>query len=963
LDLAQAIGATSNDSLARDLLDLVRDPERGAREMSSMVRWTRRAGSWFALALCVPVLLLGVVSFVRRAEATEPRSGVEWIESETGPVALEVDPEGAAARAGLRAGDLVLELDGRGVASALDLTRLGWGSSTSILRVRRGGSERVLPITPRHEPRGEPYAYLALVGLAFWVSGVFIAWKWPAIRGGGLYPLLALSLFAHLALSRTGQADTLDRIIDWTDLLAGALGSALLVHLGITIARPMLRRPRLTAASAYAFVGAGLLASAWVRPDALGGSYRFGDPRLAVEVVERVEPALLSLAWVITTVLVVKALFRTSSLLHRSQLRWLLWGLALGLGPFVLLYAVPFTIGAAELPAWAEFLAVAPIVLVPGSFTAALARYRLDDLDVFLVRGFAEVSALFGAFAVLAGAVFVLREGVAELLPMTRGASRYVGFLAAAISYPQLRVWSRAAVERAFYRRRYSYRATLLEWARELNAETDLSSLVQRLRARIRDTLGIPRAEVWVCEGARFRSIDRQDGVEPIEIDEATRVGLEREAHRVATGPVLASAPWARYLFPMRVKGVLRAVLAVAERPEPEEPLSSEDRALLGTLAAHAATAIEAARLFHEVRRRADEIERLHAREARILETSAVGLLLVDGDSRIQVWNRALEAIYGLPREQAIGRRLVEVLPLHVARRIERESEPDAQSADTRIFRLSLTNRRDERRLVNLSITWADAEGDRGARVVTFDDVTERVAFEEQSARQERLASLGLLAAGVAHEINTPLTGISSYAQLLLDDLDDDDRRKEILRKIEQQTERAAGITRSLLNLARPEGTAPESVDLNRTIQEVLQLFEPQVRRSGLRLVIALADDLPPVRGNRGKLQQVILNLLLNARDALREEGTITVSSACRDGKAVFEIMDDGIGIAEDDLPRIFDPFFTTKGRAQGTGLGLAISYGIVREHRGEIHVESQAGRFTRFRVELPLVGSARAMA
>jgi two-component system, NtrC family, sensor kinase len=107
----------------------------------------------------------------------------------------------------------------------------------------------------------------------------------------------------------------------------------------------------------------------------------------------------------------------------------------------------------------------------------------------------------------------------------------------------------------------------------------------------------------------------------------------------------------------------------------------------------------------------------------------------------------------------------------------------------------------------------------------------------------------------------------------------------------------------------------------------------------------------------------VILNLLLNARDALREEGTITVSSACRDGKAVFEIMDDGIGIAEDDLPRIFDPFFTTKGRAQGTGLGLAISYGIVREHRGEIHVESQAGRFTRFRVELPLVGSARAMA
>jgi len=946
--------------LARGLLD----HEWGAGYVSSMLRWTRRAGSWFALALCVPVLILGAVSFARRIGASTPVIGVEWVQSQSGPIAMVIDPAGPAGRAGLREGDLVVQLDGRPITSALDLSRIGWGGAASALRIRRGADELALTLTPRHEARGEPYAYLALVGLAFWVSGVFIAWKWPVIRGGALYPLLALSLFAHLALSRTGRADTLDRIIDWTDLVAGALSAALLVHLGIALARPTLRRPRLTAAGAYAAVAASVLASAWVRPDGLGGSYRFGDPRLAVEVVERLEPALLALAWAITTVIVVKALLRSSSLLHRSQLRWMLWGLAIGLGPFVLLYAVPWTVGAAELPAWAEFLAVAPMVLVPGAFSAALARYRLDDLDVFLVRGFAEVSAVFGAFAVLAGTVFVLREGVAELLPMSRSASRYVGFLAAAVSYPQLRAWARATAERAFYRRRYSYRATLLEWARELNAETDLTSLVLGLRARIRDTLGIPRAEVWLREEEqRFRSIDGPAGAEPIEFDDAARIRLEHEPQRVAGGPMLAAAPWVRYLFPMRVKGSLRAVLAVAERPEPEEPLNSEDRALLGTLAAHAATAIEAARLFQEVRHRAEEIERLHARQARILESSAVGLLLLDGDGRIQVWNRALESMYGLARDQAVGRRLVEVLPLHVARRIERESVPEEATGEARIFRLSLVNRRDERRWVNLSMAWADAEGDRGARVVTFDDVTERVSFEEQSARQERLASLGLLAAGVAHEINTPLTGISSYAQMLLDELEDGDRRKDVLRKIEQQTERAAGITRSLLNLARPEGAAPEAVDLNRTIQEVLQLFEPQVRRSGLRLRVALAADLPLVRGNRGKLQQVILNLLLNARDALREEGTITVSSVCRGGKVVFEVTDDGVGIAEEDLPRIFDPFFTTKGRGKGTGLGLAISYGIVREHHGEIHVESRSGQFTRFRVELPVPSSARAMA
>ncbi len=891
--------------------------------MSSLLRRTRRAGSWAALILCGPLLALGAISFARRVGATEPVPGVEWVQSEAGPIAMFVDPEGPAGRAGLRAGDLLIDVDGGVVRSALDASQIGWAGARVSLGVRRGGQRIRLVLAPRHELRSEPYAYLALVGLAFWVSGVFIALKWPLIRGGALYPLLALSFFAHLALSRTGRADALDRIIDWTDLIAGAVGTALLVHLGIVLARPSLARPRLTAAGAYLAVAAALAASAWVRPDALGGGYRFADARLAVEVVERLEPALLALAWALTTALVVKALVRSSSLLHRSQLRWLLWGLAIGLGPFVLLYAVPWTVGAAELPAWAEFLAVAPMVLVPGAFTAALARYRLDDLDVFLVRGCAEVSALFGSFAVLAGVVFVLREGVAELLPMTRSASRYVGFLVAAIAYPQMRVWARAVVERAFYRRRYSYRATLLEWARELNAETDLTSLLHGLRARIRDTLGIPRAEVWVRDDRRLRPIDAAADGDAIEIDAAELAQLEREAHRAALGPVLAAAPWVRYLFPLRVKGSLRAVLAVAERPEPEEPLTSEDRALLGTLAAHVATAIEAARLFQEVRRRAEEIERLHARQAKILESSAVGLLLLDGEGRILAWNRALEEIYGLAREGALGRRLAEVFPLQVARRIERESAPRALAGDARIFRMSLTNRRDERRLVNLSITWADADGERGARVVTFDDVTERVELEEQAPRQERLAALGLLAAGVAHEINTPLTGISSYAQMLIDDLADGDPRQEVLRKIEQQTERAARITHSLLNLARPEGAGPEAVDLNGTIQEVLQLFEPQLRRTGLQLRLSLDEHVPPIHGNRGKLQQVILNLLLNARDALREQGTISVSSACRDGKAVLEVTDDGVGIAEEDLPRIFDPFFTTKGRGQGTGLGL----------------------------------------
>jgi len=226
--------------------------------------------------------------------------------------------------------------------------------------------------------------------------------------------------------------------------------------------------------------------------------------------------------------------------------------------------------------------------------------------------------------------------------------------------------------------------------------------------------------------------------------------------------------------------------------------------------------------------------------------------------------------------------------------------------------------------------------------------------------QQERLASLGLLAAGVAHEINTPLTGISSYTQLMLDG--DGVPRRELLEKIEQQTERATGITRSLLNLARPEETVFEALDLNEAVSGVVQLFEPQIRRGPVELSLELSQRPLRVRGSKGKLQQVLLNLLMNARDAVGASGKIRVCTRFQEGLALLQVIDDGMGIPEDDLPRIFDPFFTTKSRGKGTGLGLSISFGIVEEHGGRLQALSSPGEMTQFCVELPLDETQEAM-
>jgi len=912
-----------------------------------------------ALAL----LAFGAISFVLRIEATVPALGVQWVQSGGGPLALAVDPEGAAWDVGVRQGDLLLRADDQEVVSALDASQLGWSREEVELTVLRGSEERTFVLHAVSGLRSEPYPYLSIVGIAFWVSGLMIALRWPNVRGGTVFVVLAFSMFLQLALSHTGRGDTLDRAIYWIDVAVGALIPAILLHLAVSVSRRAVPGPRWWTGSAYLASAAIFVGAWWSAPDGLGGAYLFGDPVAALESVQRLEPLLLTVCLVATIVVLSRAFRKVPPGARRTQVRWLLRGALLGLAPFVLLYHLPWALGAPELPRWAQFVSVVPLLFVPAAFTAALARYRLNDLDILVMRGFKEVTSVFAALGVYAISTFILREALGDLLDLSRSGARYIGILIMAVSYPSLRRRVQVGVEKAFYRKRYSYRSTLLEWARELSAETDLQSLLNRLRRRVRETLDVEEADVLVRTGPnRFSAPADTEG--SIELEPADLDSLRESAVLAIGEGRFPAAPWARLLFAMKVKGRIRALLAVGERKTMDQPLTTEDRALLGTLAAHAATAIEAARLVQEVRHRAGEIERLHARQAKILESSAVGLMLLDADDRIQAWNRALEAIYGLSRAETIGRSVADVFPLHVVRRLEQEWRSDSDPGEARIFRLSLVNRRGLRIIANLSVSPVDGEpGTDASRVVTFDDVSERVKLEEQVLRQERLASLGLLAAGVAHEINTPLTGISSYTQMLIEDCEPDDPRRASLEKIEIQTSRAAEITGSLLNMARPDETSLDSVEYGRTIREVLQLFEPQVRGSGITLEIEVEDGLPSIAGHKGKLQQVLLNLLLNARDAVDGGGTIKLSAHQLNGCIRVVVEDDGTGIAEEDLGSIFDPFFTTKGRGRGTGLGLSITYGIVQEHGGEIHVESQSGEFTRFRVDLPLNPGAKATA
>jgi PAS domain S-box-containing protein len=384
--------------------------------------------------------------------------------------------------------------------------------------------------------------------------------------------------------------------------------------------------------------------------------------------------------------------------------------------------------------------------------------------------------------------------------------------------------------------------------------------------------------------------------------------------------------------------------------------LSSEDVELLESLASYIGIALQNASLYSRLEEKITEFERLKEFNENIVESINVGILAIDLDDRIESWNAQMEAMYALSRAEVIGQELRSVFPAEFVEAIE--AFGDEQGVHN-LYKFALVTRAGEQRTVNIAVApLLSRDFVPVGRIVLVDDITERVALESQLAQADKLSSIGLLAAGVAHEINTPLAVISSYSQMLSKQLRGDQRLGPVLDKIIQQSFRAAEIANGLLNFSRTSTTELRATDLNQVIRDTLSLVEHQFKTAQIILELELAGDLPPIHGNPGKLQQVFLNLLLNAKEAMPGGGRLRISTLVN-GHVEAIISDSGSGIAPENLKRIYDPFFTTKnvpGEKRGTGLGLAVSYGIIQEHAGKIRVESSIGAGTTFHLEFPLM-------
>ena len=959
-------------------------------------RWLVWGRSVFAVAVVLLLVALGIANVATKPRWHEVEDGVLWSARAEGVTASEVATGTAAASAGIEPGDVLLAVNGSPVQTAADVVEYqhrGHAGTRLAYTLLRSGARQPLEVTLAPAPHGNSmYFVLAAVGLFTLLVGASVRLRRPRDQATLHFFWLCVAFFGVFTFSFNGPFDRLDWAFYWGDAIAFALLPPLLLH--FTMVFP--ERPRLagttppdsvlTTGDSRMFVPlmyapALLLGAARVIAVGRVSNGTLSGPLFSrvLEALDRAEPIYLFLYAAAALAVLVRAFREITSVTGRRQLRWIAWGTALGVGPFGFGYALPWLAGInppVELQLTAVLLAVVPL-----TFACAIVRYRLRDVEVIFKRGFAYTAFLLASVALYAGLRKVTGYAFVSDVDDHNWIIAALATLVIVLLARPVKEAVQNALDRAFYRDRYDYRRALVAFARDLNSDLNIVRLSQRLVARIVETLVVDRMALMLAPGEPGDADDRPGDFSSIGdygfTERAPRLSRQSSmmsrldgGHTVALDDPIAAARFLAeeveawrdagiyYFVPCVFEGRTIAVLALS-RKETDEPFNSEDLGLLTAVAGQVATAIENGRLYRQLHLKAEELGRMREFNENILESLDNGLVVFDADEKIVRWNRALEEFYGVSRDAAIGCRLGDLFdaPFVEALRAARQDHPYGAT----LYRVPLSSRDSSmpRLLVNATeVPLQNASGDDAVdgMLMIIEDITDRVQLEEQLQISEKMASIGLLAAGVAHEVNTPLTGISSFTQMLLEGADPADPKTVLLEKIERQTFRAAKIVNGLLNLSRPGTTSNErvEVDLNAVITDVFSLLEHQFEVGSVKVRRELAPTPVTVLGIEHQLQQVFLNLFLNARDAMPSGGWLSVTTRLDGDRVVAEVADTGSGIPSEQIARIYDPFFTTKAIGRGTGLGLSITYGIVREHDGALLCDSAVGQGTRFTMALP---------
>lgn len=967
-----------------------------------MKRSVFTTGTWLVLAGAALLVTAGILNFVQRLRHETPAwDGVSWEDTREGILADTVAPGSSGARGQILPGDrlIAISLDNRKYEEVDRASKV----QVYLDQARVGGNIHYLIERPSYPEESRFYysdldsldsihkwtpsdLYVNLIGVVYLFVGFFVLFK-----QGGRAPFalhfasLCLAAFVFHAYNPVGTYRDLDLAIAFLRNAAFILFPPLFLHFCLVYPQrqQLFEERRWRAVLLYApavlllllacvvFLRGvltplipGLAYVPTVSDNFIGFFYKLSFTHFIVGLITSVY-------------FLVRTWMRAKSAVIRQQMKWVIWGSILAVAPFSLLYSAGFLLGA-EADPWLTNIAVLPLILIPLAFGYSVIRYRLMDVELVVRRVFVYVLTTL-AIALMVGSV-VYFAGIYALggdHPGTTSGEITLSVVIAIVAMAAIvmiaapvKTFLQERIDRMFYGERYDMRNSLLDFGRTLSATTALDPLLDSLVSRLQQVMNVGRVAIFIEDknstpGYRVARAVGLSGemVVPTDFREMIRI-RSAESGVVRTDDldlVPETTGFVRralhYYVPCVVRGRMVAVIGLG-RSADGALLSSEDIEILLTVSGYVAVAIENSLLYQEQQERAGELKLLKEFNESIIESINVGLLAVDLDGCVTRLNSALEEILDLSRAEAVGKRVEDLFSEDFSDTLRQVLGNDRwQLREIRnIYKIHTATRGGRRLVLNIAIAPLQDSLEQTGALVVIEDVTSRIRLEEQLQQREKLSSIGLLAAGVAHEVNTPLTGVSSYTQMLLGMLAETDPKHALLLKVRRQAERATNIVNNLLNFSRTGGATEFSeVDISRVLDDTLQLLEPQFRGNQIEIIRAYDSDSQRVFGNSGQLQQVFTNLLINARDATPNGGWIKIKTLPTDDHSVtVEVADSGTGIAPENVAKIYDPFYTTKGVGEGTGLGLAVSYGIVQEHSGHISVESTPGRGTTFRITLP---------
>ncbi len=954
-----------------------------------------RLKSVLVFALSGLSIYLGVLNLADRISWKQPWEGIGWTQTQQGVEAsLIVDPEASGPQAGLASGDILVSLSGIPVKTLDEYTELiealrqtlpPGGQTTYVVKKAGTDIEAHYPVEIQLRStidRGD--IFLIIVAFTYLGIGLLIYLRSGKAPGSFHFYLICVVSFVLYLYRYSGRADTFDLLIYWFSAVAFLLLPPLFLHFCCYFPEPLSpfrQWPRLKAAVYFPFAFLLGLHALWFS----GRLAAAGLPRNHVveQFFDSVHLTLFVVFFLLAAFSLVFARRNAASSVQRQQMKWVTHGTLIGILPFACLYAFPYLLGW-SISASME-TSILGLGLIPLAFGYAITRYRLMDVELIFKKGAAYVLASSTLLGLYLGIVLLITRAI-------QGFSSEWGFapfaliaLGVGLFFSPLKERIQEQIDRYFYKERYDYRRSFAEFGKTLiSSETSLRQLTEKISNRIQQTLNLAPVAIFLADDSkteRYQSIRVQglfhenraeDGNLPIvlEIPDGIFSDLER-----VQNPSFFPAPSKEvdgtrarlaelgiyYVHPLKVRERRIGFIGLGKCLNGDF-LSSEDLDMVSALCDYAAIAIDNAILYRSLKAKANELAQLKVYSDNVVESISVGVVVTNPQGEITTWNRSMESVYGLSQLEVLGKNIAEVFPRDLVRTMKKIVDGPRWIVEEtgHLYKTHLEFKKKDgtphTRMVNIIFSPFVSRDDMiTGTLLVFDDITEKVQLENQLLQAEKLTSIGLFAAGVAHEVNTPLAGISSYAQMLLKKTSSDNPQYEALKKIEQQSFRASNIINNLLNFARVTDSELQEVNMNSLMVETLSLLDHQFKKGSIEVRLELDPSIPKTLGSAGKLQQVFMNLLLNAKDAMPQGGQLDVKTQKRSSALLVEIRDSGAGIPQENIKKIYDPFFTTKEVGKGTGLGLSVSYGIIQEHSGRISVESEPGRGTIFKLRFPV--------